>query len=88
MQKSGFLKIQGFYICQFDESIDLDSEVDAQTSDIDMKLKDTIVIFSLCLLKSAQSVEPINTFKGITNLNTSLSKSNLIPNFLQPSNDV
>ena len=73
MQKSGFLKSQGFYICYFDESIDLDSEVDAHTSDIDMKLKDSGVIFALCLLKSVQSFEPINNFRGITNFNTSLS---------------
>ena len=39
-----------------------------------MKLKDTSAIFALCLLKSVQSFEPINTFKGIANLNTSLSK--------------
>ena len=73
-----------------DESIDLDSEVEAQTSDIDMKLKDTSAIFALCLLKSVQSFEPINTFKGITNLITSLSKLTpqpIMPTFLQPSND-
>ena len=63
-------KIKSFYICELDKSIDIDTEVDASASNIDMKLHGGSVVLAVCLLKNVHSLEPVDTYRGMVNLNT------------------